>query len=559
MTTPPSTPEFAPTPLSSKGPSADMRRFSAGMRVITALLCTMLRVTSDSPISAWALAILLFYCLWSGWLLWVEATGQARHSALWWYGIDVIWSCLTMKLWSAGAMMMVLTLVHPVVMATIGFGVPQGVLLALMAASGMLIDSSSELMRGLGLGWTRTMEILFILTLVPAVALIARPMGVRLRWLALRSDLETHLDPRRGLEPSCAELVKRLRDATQAEVVALVLPSSRGAPGMIASPEDGGFRATAQVHAHLESLLSQLPNSPVSHVKRSWWDPRAGTSIHASGPVPDGLTLPLTELARTLDVRRLHIVPLTRYARQHGYFVIGYGRKRGAADDLAALIEAAPEMLRVVEQAALVDQLQAETAAHERARIGRDLHDSAIQPYLGLKYAVESVTLRIPPDNPARADLDALAQLVNSEVAALRELISGLRTDARPGDSTLVPAVRRQTRNFSALFGIDVDIDCPASLPTTRALASSVFHLVNEALNNIRKHTPARRIWITLSVQATTLRLTVRDDAGSLQGYPAAVFHPRSLSERTVELKGSLQISQPDGLNTELLFQIPLL
>ena len=56
--------------------------------------------------------------------------------------------------------------------------------------------------------------------------------------------------------------------------------------------------------------------------------------------------------------------------------------------------EAAPELLRIVEQAALVDQLQDENASHERARIGRDLHDSAIQPYLGLKYAVEALARR---------------------------------------------------------------------------------------------------------------------------------------------------------------------
>lgn len=549
--------EFSKRPSFNKGLSADMRRFSAGMRVITALLCTMLLMTGRSEIGFWSLVILQTYCLWAGLLLWIEASGQVSHSGLWLYGVDIVWSCLTMKLWSSGALM-ILTLVHPVVMATIGFGVLQGLLLALLASAGMLIDTSSELMRGPDFGWPRGIQILFILTLVPAVALVARPINVRFRWLALLGELEAKLDPRHGLVPVCASLVKRLLQATQADVVALVLPSSRGDPSMLASREDGSFCATAQVHERLEFLLSKVPNTPVSHMSRPWWDPRPSTWMQTDQPLPEGLSAQLAELARTLEVSRLHIVPLTRYTRQHGYLVIGYTRQHGAANDVAALINAAPELLRMVEQATLVDLLQEETAAHERSRIGRDLHDSAIQPYLGLKYAVESVALRIPPDNPARAELDSLAQLVNGEVAALRELISNLRSDNQHGDNTLVPAIRRQVRRFSALFGIEVELNCPASIPTTRTLASSVFHLVNEVLNNIRKHTPARRIWISMAVQNSKLGIVVRDDAGSLQGHPADLFDPVSLRERTAELKGTLQISQPDKLNTELTIQIPL-
>ena len=89
-------------------------------------------------------------------------------------------------------------------------------------------------------------------------------------------------------------------------------------------------------------------------------------------------------------------------------------------------------------------------------------------------------------------------------------------------------------------------------------LADALFHLVNEALNNIRKHTPARHVWVGLSVVESTFRLTVRDDAGSVLGRSVAPYRPASLSERVAELAGTLHISQPDGLNTELVILIPL-
>jgi len=541
-----------------RGPSGEMRRFSAGIRVVTALMCTVMLLANEERIGPWPTLILGLYCAWSAYLLWAEATDRSRIAGAWPYGIDIVWSCLLIKLFSTGTAMMIVTLVHPVVLTSIGFGVAPGVMLALVAALVLLYDESSELIRLLHVDWRQALPPLLVLTLVPAAAVLARPMSVLRRRLALIGDLESQLDPRRGLEPICAELVERLRVGTHADVVALVLPSKRGAPAMLASREDGSFRAKADVHANLETLLAEAPPFPVSYLVRRWWDPRRRIRQHSKQPLPRGLAAALARLADTLDVRSLHVVPLTRYAREHGHFVVGYGGVRSSLQDVSALSGAATELLRIVEQAALVDQLQDESASHERARIGRDLHDSAIQPYLGLKYAVECVALRIPPENPARTEVDSLATLVNSEIAALRELISGLRTGTQHGDNALVPAVRRQARRFALLFGIEVEVECPENLPTTRALASALFHMVNEALNNIRKHTVARHVRIALSVDGSTFRLVVRDDAGTVRGRPVDDFRPSSLSERAAELGGSLTIGHHDGINTELVIQVPL-
>ena len=525
--------------------------------MVSALLCTVMIVANERHIDVWTVIDLCTYALWSGWLLWREARGSGAQAALWPYWIDVGWSCLIMKLSTTSSMMMVMTLVQPVVLASIGYGLFHGLMLAQLGVAGLLFDNSSELMHGVGLGGIKSLPMLLVLLLIPTAALLTRPMGVLRRRLALIRALETHLEPRRGLESICTELVERLRTGTRADLVALVLPSELDSPAMIASRGEGSFRATADVHKRLESLLGRIPGVSVSRVPRSRWDPRADTRVHADLRLPESLDATLAELAEAFGMRSLYVVPLTRHGRPHGHFMAGCARTHGPLCDMAVLDGAAGELVRILEQAALVDQFQEESASHERARIGRDLHDSAIQPYLGLKYAVEAVALRISPDNPARAEVDSLATLVNGEVAALRELIAGLRTGNDHGDNTLVPAMRRQVRRFADLFGIDVEIDCPASVPTTRAVASSMFHMVNEALNNIRKHTAARRVWITLSNHASSIRLVVRDDAGSMAGRLPGNFCPASITERATELGGTLLISRPDGLNTELVVQIP--
>ena len=52
------------------GPSSEMRRFSAGMRVVTALLCTTLLLENEPELEPAAVSVLLGYCAWSGGVLW---------------------------------------------------------------------------------------------------------------------------------------------------------------------------------------------------------------------------------------------------------------------------------------------------------------------------------------------------------------------------------------------------------------------------------------------------------------------------------------------------------
>lgn len=550
-------PAGAPNP-SAAGPSAEMRRFSAGLRVVTALLVSVLLISVKPTLDTGAGLTMLAYIAWAGVLMWSDVHDRPLVPGLAAYWLDVAWVSAMMWHFSIGNMMLMLALVHPIVLASIGYGVGHGLLMAALGVAAIAFDPDAghaPLPSADRLGGAAQY---LVLALVPAAALLARPMRALHRRIALIDEIEVGLDPRRGLEPICTELVERLRQGTQSDVLALVLPSRFGAPAMVASREDGGFRAGTEAHHAMEQLLAQTGMVALSYTSRRWWDPRPRLQGHG-GPRPArALLAPMEQLARLLDVGHLHIAPLTRYDRQHGHFLIGYRGLRGHRHDLHAVIDATPELLRVIEQAALVDQLQDESASHERARIGRDLHDSAIQPYLGLKYAVECVALRIPADNPARAEVDALADLVNAEVGSLRELISGLRTGTQGGDNALVPAVRRQARRFALLFGIEVDVDCPESLPSSRALAGAMFHLVNEALNNIRKHTQARHVRIVLRGDEEAVTLRIADDSGSVVGRAASDFHPHSLHERVAELGGTLTIARIAGLDTELQFRIPI-
>jgi signal transduction histidine kinase len=211
-----------------------------------------------------------------------------------------------------------------------------------------------------------------------------------------------------------------------------------------------------------------------------------------------------------------------------------------------------------VERADLLEQLENEAVAHERARIGRDLHDSAVQPYLGLKYGIEALLRRTAPDNPVAADVRSLLDMASAELEGLRDLVSGLRSGRKPGDGEdpLLPALERQARRLRMLFGIEVLVRATEVPTLRRSVAQAVFHMVNEALNNARRHTQAHRVEIELRVIERQLQLCVRNDHGA-RGIAPPAFHPRSLSERAQAFGGQVEV-RTEADQTDIVITIPL-
>jgi signal transduction histidine kinase len=539
------------------GAQSDLSRFGAGLRALVVMLVA-LELAAQGLEGGWTAWLLLSYAFWSGILLWAEARGRPLpHPALhpW---IDVAWSAFVVLGAAGAADMMALTFILPVVMASVLHGFRQGVMLACFATLALALSITGAAWQGtLPMDRLHFLPALGLLTLAPAAALLSRPMHLLRRRAALEGRFEAEIDPRRGLEAACATVAERLRTETGARVVAVVLPKARG-PALVSSSTEGTFRTSEAIQLQFEQHLAGLPATPITYRPRQWLGLRGGVKSQDRSTDPAPLKESMAQLAAMLECGRLAALPMALGDRLQAHLLVGdlpSQRDNWSIGSLAAL---GPTLMRLFERAGLVDELNEEIAAHARVRIGRDLHDSAIQPYLGLRYAIEALALRTPIDNPLHAEITALLSLMNHEVDELREVISVLRSGRPKGDNALVPAVRRQARRFSVLFGIEVHLDCAEDITTSRALAGSVFHMVNEALNNVRKHTSARNAWIQMKMLGDSIQLSVRDDAGSLQGGPVGDFVPKSLTERVREMGGALSISRPNGLDTEIAISIPL-
>lgn len=543
----------------------EVMQLAASVRLVCALLCLAVVLRQSGALAPVMAVALPGYALWAAMRWWHARsaaslpTGSVVDSV-----VDVAWGLLMLRaVPSLGALPLAL-LVPPFATAALLHGTRRALLLGMAASLAVLVE---------GPPWTwfapalppHAAERLGSADLAAAVALIAlcsglamRPMEARRQRRARLLQRTADIDPRHGLETTAVQIARILRQSSGAPVVALSLPTMAGGHAWFSTDAEGDFAASASTQRQIEGLLADLPgqalsNAPLHPLARLFGTSAAGMARPAQGPLHGRLA----DLGRLLQIEHLAVIPLLRDGHRRGHALLGWHTPAAGPAGAADLAETAPDLTRLLEAAELIDQLQDEAAGHERSRIGRDLHDSAIQPYLGLKFAVESVARQAAADNPLRPDLDALAEMVNAEILTLRELISTLRTGSAQGDNALVPAVRRLVQRFSRLFGIEVQLDCPATLHTSRALAAAVFQLVNEALNNVRKHTGARRTWIRIEHRDQTLHLYIRDNAGTLQGRRMPDFVPAALAERVGDLGGLLEVGHADAFDTELHLSVP--
>src|SRR3954471_4422475 len=100
-----------------------------------------------------------------------------------------------------------------------------------------------------------------------------------------------------------------------------------------------------------------------------------------------------------------------------------------------------------------------QVVANERQKISRDIHDSTIQPYIGLKLALEALSRKVPPDHPLSKDIGRLVEMTSMEIAGLRRYVKGLKGQLGPARETLGSVLQLKAARFAELYGIKVAVD----------------------------------------------------------------------------------------------------
>ena len=166
-----------------------------------------------------------------------------------------------------------------------------------------------------------------------------------------------------------------------------------------------------------------------------------------------------------------------------------------------------------------------EISAREQRRIGQDLHDGLGQHLTGIAFMAKVHEAKLSDkDLTDAADAAKIVKLVNEAIHKTRELARGLLPVVSDAHG-LMSALQLWAGEVKDLFGISCRFECEtAVLIHDDAMATHLYHIAQEAVNNAIKHGQARNILIRLSAENGWGTLLINDNGTGIQGN-----HPSNL------------------------------
>jgi signal transduction histidine kinase len=201
-----------------------------------------------------------------------------------------------------------------------------------------------------------------------------------------------------------------------------------------------------------------------------------------------------------------------------------------------------------------------ETLEQEIKRIAYAVHDEAGQLLVAVHLALAEMAREFPA---SRQQIDQIERLLKEVEGHLRRYSHELRPTILD-DLGWIPAVRFLAEGVSKRAGLQIHVEATISgrLPST--LETTLYRVVQEALNNAVKHAKPKNVWIRAWQNKRVLNCSVHDDGVGFdlrhlrRGSGQKGLGLVAMQERVSAIGGTLQIESCPGRGTEISLQLSL-
>ncbi|MEN6616441.1 MAG: sensor histidine kinase, partial [Syntrophorhabdus sp.] len=163
-----------------------------------------------------------------------------------------------------------------------------------------------------------------------------------------------------------------------------------------------------------------------------------------------------------------------------------------------------------------------EISGREQRRIGQDLHDSLCQHLAGIGFMSKVLERKVAANQSIRPDdIAEIVDLLDQAITLTRGFARGLNP-VRLEAGGLMMALIELASNVEKLFGVKCKfISSKEVLLNDDAVASHVYRIAQEALNNAIKHGKADNIVIAMRPEGESWVLTIEDNGVGLGSAPS--------------------------------------
>ena len=220
------------------------------------------------------------------------------------------------------------------------------------------------------------------------------------------------------------------------------------------------------------------------------------------------------------------------------------------------------EMSRKVQaaQEGLRDYIGAITSAQEeeRLRLARELHDDTIQSVIALKQRVQLAQASVK-DQISRRTLGELETLSEQTIENLRRMTRALRPIYLE-DLGLVTALEMLARETSQNNSLEVEFEKSGEEQRlSREVELALYRMAQEALNNVVRHSQAKRADLHISFGEKEIKLEVSDNGlgfdmpkSPTDFAPSGHFGLLGIRERADLIGARLEVESTPGNGTRL-------
>lgn len=191
----------------------------------------------------------------------------------------------------------------------------------------------------------------------------------------------------------------------------------------------------------------------------------------------------------------------------------------------------------------------------ERQRLARDLHDSVTQTLFAIAMTTQAIVKQWKQDPHAVGDsLEELQDLSQGALAEIRTLLLELRPSALL-EADLGDLVRQLCTTMKGRSRLRVNFSSQGKANITPEAHVAFFRIAQESLNNIIKHSRAKKADIHLTRKFGRVELLIQDDGIGFnpQNVPPSHLGLKIMQERALDANIILSITSTHNIGTQVL------
>ena len=529
---------------------------------VSALVITFIDPTSPDRFIETTYAILIGYCLYSAmlyFLSWRAISLVLINTNPW---IDVVWYLALIALSNGTSSIFFFFFFFSILIAAFRSGFNAGLSVTVISALFFSIIGYATAPHGQEFELNRFLiRPVYLMMLGYMISYWGGQEIKFKRHLVLLRDVNRLSNPRFGINRTLSNIINQLRAFYDAESCILITfnsseeiydwrESSRDKPSDVLKTEQ------TKAAAPLIKLPGELAIFHQNNTKFWFLSPNSCAYDLSSGRKAEIAPNVCIALADLLETESFLTVPVMQHGEAVGRIYLTSNQNCFENSEIEFISQLTEQVLRAVENVGLLNRLASGAADAQRQKISRDLHDSTIQPYIGLKLGLEALAIKCAAGAVIENDLEKLINLTDSTIAELRGYVSNLRGET--GDtkgSVLIQAVKQQALKLRKYYDINVSVEVADVFHLNDRLAAEVFQIVSEGLSNIKRHTKAKNAMIRLRQDAKKLFLEIENEIGDSGTAPN--FLPKSIAGRVESLGGATRVESLADY-TKISVEIPL-